>query len=129
MWHYVLCTGCGQVVMASEPCSCVFEVNGVVDSQGVLHTPERLKLEVLHPTFPPEGLALREWRSCAVTEWTEEALAADVAHMAEVEEHAQLEAEHAAEWSVQRFVSQYGNDWLDEGDRGEMAYRRINRYV
>ena len=56
-----------------------------------------------------------------------EAIEADFERMCEIDEQVQLEAERAAEWSMQQFVSQYGNDWLDEGDRGEMAYRRINR--
>lgn len=56
-----------------------------------------------------------------------EAIEADFERVCAIEERAWLEAERAAEWCVQRFASQYGNDWLDEGDRGEMAYRRINR--
>jgi hypothetical protein len=43
---------------------------------------------------------------CGDPEWTEEALAADVAHMAEVEERAWLQTERAAEQAVQQFVSQ-----------------------
>jgi hypothetical protein len=101
--EYVRCVGCGEIVEAQEPCSCVFGVVGVLDTQGVLHTAERVPVE-----------------------WTEEALDAAVAYMDEVEERAWLETERAAEWAVQQFVSQYGRDWLDEGDRMEMAYRRIS---
>lgn len=103
--------------MASEPCSCLLDVVGTIDGKGVLHTPQRLRLEVLHPVIPPEGLALREWRPpltpepCADPEWTEEALDATVAYMDEIEERAQLEAEHAAEWAAQRYISQWGTEY------------------
>ncbi len=56
-----------------------------------------------------------------------DAIEADFQRMCEIDEQVQMEAERAAEWSVQRFVNQFDEDWLDEGDRGEMAYRRINR--
>jgi len=42
MAQYVQCTACGEVVGATEPCSCVFDVNGTLDAQGVLHTAPRV---------------------------------------------------------------------------------------
>ena len=65
MSEFIRCVGCGVIVEAQEPCSCVFDVAGALDAQGVLHTTARVPAE-------------------------------------------------------------FSEDWLDEGDHMEMAYRRIS---
>jgi hypothetical protein len=42
---YVQCTACGEVVEATEPCSCVFDVVGTVDVHGLLHTAARVTVQ------------------------------------------------------------------------------------
>lgn len=44
MWNYVLCTGCGEVIEDTEPCSCVFDAVGTLDAQGHLHTAPRISV-------------------------------------------------------------------------------------
>jgi hypothetical protein len=126
--EYVRCVGCGEIVEATEPCSCLFDVVGTLDAQGVLHTAERTPVQFAVPCccceelFEPDPQQVDAWgqsgRRFEPTDWVCQACeaAGDAAleRMCEVEERAWLETERAAEWAVQRFVSQRPCDDSDD---------------
>jgi hypothetical protein len=118
--EYVRCVGCGEIVEATEPCSCLFDVIGTLDAQGVLHTAERVPAQFVVPCcyceqlFEPDPQQVEDWgqsgRRFEPTDWVcqacKDAEEADLERMRQIEERAWLETERAAEWAMQQFVSQ-----------------------
>jgi hypothetical protein len=127
--EYVRCVGCGEIVEATEPCSCLFDVIGTLDAQGVLHTAERVPVQFAVPCccceqiFEPDPQQVEDWgqsgRRFEPTDWVcqacKDAEEADLERLCEIEERAWLETERAAEWAVQQHVSQYGNQVFEYG--------------
>jgi hypothetical protein len=107
---YVWCDRHGWV-LADEACVCDGCVQEAMEAQIVDEFPYGEFDDGRHwrePAEPP-AQGLYDWLTepCGDPEWTEEDLAAEVAHMDEVQARAELAMERAAEWATQQFISQY----------------------
>ena len=113
MSEFFCCTVCGEVVEGSDPCACVFDAVGVIDSEGVLHTAKRVSLAPLAQALAAFNAERRSWIAEDPTQRWGTFLTEDLAHWAR---YGIRTPEELAEYLDQCAEHDAAHDWDDDWD-------------